>query len=63
MGLDLKHQNIAAPAIRDSLFGIPDALLGVLHRLEKPDVVAPRQFCNKLLQIAWSGQASAKAFM
>src|SRR5207249_1772931 len=48
--LNLEDEDIPAPSILEGLLGIPKALFGLLHDVQNPDVVAPGQFCNSLLQ-------------
>src|SRR5439155_5820488 len=48
--LNLHYQDVPAPAVRYGLLCIPEPLNGALHVIEQSDIMAPRQFCNKLLQ-------------
>ena len=48
-GFDLMNQDVAAPAMLNGRFGVPDAVLGSLDQIEDADVMAPRNLCNKLL--------------
>ena len=47
--LDLVDQDIAAPAVFHCLPRVPEPFASVLHGLDEPDAVSPRQSCNDLL--------------
>src|ERR1700688_2214297 len=47
---NVKHQDVPAPAVLDGGLRVPEALAVVLNEVQQPHIMAPRQFCNKLLQ-------------
>jgi hypothetical protein len=47
--LDLHDKDVSAPAVLDRLLDVPETLFGLLHKIEKPHVVAPRNLSNNLL--------------
>ncbi len=51
-GFDLHDENVSTPAVLNCLLYVPEALCGVLHKIEKSDIVAPRQFCKAVAKLA-----------
>ena len=47
--LNLHHQDVAAPAILDSLLNVPGAFDCALHFVEQNAIVEPWQLCSSLL--------------
>jgi hypothetical protein len=59
--LDLHHQNIPAPTVLHSLLNVPKTLRRSFHQVEKPDIVAPRNLSNNLLDNYFIGPSFRKS--
>ena len=47
--LYLQDEDVSAPTVLNGVFGIPEALFGILDEIQNADVVTPGQLCNSLL--------------
>lgn len=47
--LDLNYQNVPTPTVFDSRLSVPEALVSILDKIQEPNIMAPRQLCNRLL--------------
>lgn len=55
LALDLKDENVAAPAVLDGGARVPQALVSFLDLLNQRDVLIPGQFCKRGLQNCFIG--------
>jgi len=46
---DLEDEDVAAPALAEGLFDVPEAFRRVVEEIKEAEVVAPRQLCNRVL--------------
>jgi hypothetical protein len=47
--LDLHDEDVPTPPFRVACWILPEPFVRPLHKVEEPNVMAPRNLCNKLL--------------